>query len=81
VGILHARKAFHVAAGIHLAVLAASIPVYRVAVERAGLVGAANATLGLRLANCALLGAAAFVAVRGASPGSAAGTRGGGKAK
>lgn len=66
VGVLHARKAFHVAAGLQVALLIASIPVYQFAVGRAGAIGAANATLVLRLVNCALLGAAAVVVARAA---------------
>lgn len=66
VGVLHARKAVHVNSALQVALLAASVPAYHLAVHWAGAAGAARATLGLRLASGALLGIAAFAVARGA---------------
>ncbi|MDA8159356.1 MAG: lipopolysaccharide biosynthesis protein [Desulfobacteraceae bacterium] len=55
VGILYARRAYHVVAAIQVFLLAVSVPAYILVASRAGIVGVAWATFGLRVANALFL--------------------------
>lgn len=55
VGILFARKKYHLIALIQLLLLAASVPAYTFAASSAGITGVAWATFGLRAANAILI--------------------------
>ena len=71
VGILYARHAFHVNAGIQVLLLAVSIPIYAIAAQRGGIIGVAWATLALRGANaCLIIGLVVYLLKLGRPPAS-----------